>query len=182
MIQIHNFWEKNLIKRYNFVRQNCCHRWSDRMTKQKFSCTDEAIKLVQFCAIKRHFCLNKHIFLAMKRSVQKPVFWSDAAIQYPQYPKVPSVSPKVSPMKRHDLRKSRKCIDYSDSILLYYFVLSTHLECLCLGWPYAYTHTRGLQRDVFHLGWLMAPSYMRSNFIFNLWRMLSILHRLMFTC
>ncbi len=41
-----------------------------------------------------------------------------------------------------------------------------------LGWPYAYTHTRGLQRDVFHLGWLMAPSYMRSYFIFkfNLWR------------
>ena len=88
-------------------------------TKLKFSCTDEAIKLFQFCAIKRHFCLNKHIFPAMKRSVQKPVFWSDAAIQY--------------------LRKSRKCIDYSDSILLSYFVLSTHLECLCLGWPYAYT-------------------------------------------
>jgi len=73
-------------------------------------------------------------------------------------------------MKRHDLRKSWKCIYYSDSILLYYFVLSTHLECFCLGWPYAYTHTRGLQRDVFHLGWLMAPSYLRSNFIFNLWR------------
>ncbi len=78
--------------------------------------------------------------------------------------------------------KDMPCIDYSDSILLCYFVLSTHLECLCLGWPYVYTHTRGLQRDVVHLGWLMAPSYMRSNFIFNLWvwRMLSILHRLMF--
>jgi hypothetical protein len=35
--------------------------------KQKFSCTDEAIKLVKFCAIKRHFCLYKHIFLAMRR-------------------------------------------------------------------------------------------------------------------
>jgi hypothetical protein len=36
-------------------------------TKQKFSCTNEAIKLVKFCAIKRHFCLYKHILLAMKR-------------------------------------------------------------------------------------------------------------------
>jgi hypothetical protein len=36
-------------------------------TKPKFSCTDEAIKLVKFCAIKRHFCLCKQIFLAMKR-------------------------------------------------------------------------------------------------------------------
>ncbi len=28
-IQIHNFWEKNRIKRYNFFGQNFCHRWSD---------------------------------------------------------------------------------------------------------------------------------------------------------
>ncbi len=28
-IQIHNFWEKNRIKRYNFFDQNFCHRWSD---------------------------------------------------------------------------------------------------------------------------------------------------------
>jgi hypothetical protein len=66
-IQIHNFWEKNQIKRYNFVLQNFCHLWSDKKTKQKISCTDEAIKLVKFRAIKRHFCLYKHVFLAMKR-------------------------------------------------------------------------------------------------------------------
>ncbi len=138
-IQIHNFWEKNRIKRYNFVGQSFCHRWSDRKNQIKIFLHRWSDKIGPI-AIKRHFCLNKHIFLAMKRSVQKPVFWSDAAIQYPQYPKVPSVSPKVSPMKRHDLRKSWKCIYYSDSILLYYFVLSTHLECLCFGWPYAYTH------------------------------------------
>ena len=34
-IQIHNFWEKNRIKRYNFVRQNFCHRWSDRKNQTK---------------------------------------------------------------------------------------------------------------------------------------------------
>ena len=34
-IQIHNFWEKNRIKRYNFVGQNFCHRWSDRKNQTK---------------------------------------------------------------------------------------------------------------------------------------------------
>jgi hypothetical protein len=44
-------------------------------TNQKFSCTDEAIKLVKFCAVKRHFCLYKHIFLAMKRHNQFKLFF-----------------------------------------------------------------------------------------------------------
>ena len=34
-IQIHNFWEKNRIKRYNFVCQNFCHRWSDGKNRTK---------------------------------------------------------------------------------------------------------------------------------------------------
>ncbi len=29
-ILMHNFWEKNRIKRYNFVGQHFFHRWSDR--------------------------------------------------------------------------------------------------------------------------------------------------------
>ncbi len=69
------FWEKNRIKRYNFVRQNFCQRWSDRKNLTKISCTDEAIKLVKFCAIKRYSCLYKHIFLAMKR--YNRYRWSD---------------------------------------------------------------------------------------------------------
>ncbi len=51
-------------------------------TKQKFSCTDEAIKLVKFCAIKRHFCLYKHIFLAMKRYDRFRNLFFEAMQQY----------------------------------------------------------------------------------------------------
>ncbi len=34
-IQIHNFWEKNWLKQYNFVGQNFFHRWSDRKNQTK---------------------------------------------------------------------------------------------------------------------------------------------------
>jgi hypothetical protein len=34
-IQIQNFWEKNRLKRYNFVGQNFFHRWSDRKNQTK---------------------------------------------------------------------------------------------------------------------------------------------------
>ncbi len=34
-IQIHNFWEKNRIKRYNFGGQHFCHRWSNRKNQTK---------------------------------------------------------------------------------------------------------------------------------------------------
>ncbi len=34
-IQIHYFGEKNRIKRFNFVGQNFCHRWSDRKNPNK---------------------------------------------------------------------------------------------------------------------------------------------------
>ncbi len=58
-IQIHNFWEKNWIKRYNFVGQNYFHRWSDGKNQTKIffalmkryniprskSFTDEAMQL-----------------------------------------------------------------------------------------------------------------------------------------
>jgi hypothetical protein len=63
-------------------------------TKQQFSCTDEAIKLVKCCAIKRHFCLYKHIFLAMNDTVSSETYFlkrcSDTI----------SEGTKVSPMKR----------------------------------------------------------------------------------
>ncbi len=34
-ILIHNFWEKNRIKRYNFEGQSFFHRWSDRKNRKK---------------------------------------------------------------------------------------------------------------------------------------------------
>ena len=83
-IQIHNFWEKNWIKRYNFVCQNFCHWWSDRKNQTTIFLhrwSDKICKILcykaTFLSIQTYFPSDEAI-----QSVQKPIFWSDAAIQY----------------------------------------------------------------------------------------------------
>ena len=85
-IQIHNFWEKNRIKRYNFVRQNFCHRWSDRKNQTKIFLHRWSDKIGQILCYKAIFLSIQTYFPSDEaiQSVQNPIFWSDAAIQYPK--------------------------------------------------------------------------------------------------
>jgi hypothetical protein len=85
-IQIHNCWEKNRIKRYNFVRQNFCHRWSDRKNQTKIFLHWWSDKIAQILCYKAIFLFIQTYFPSDEaiQSVQNPIFWSDAAIQYPK--------------------------------------------------------------------------------------------------
>jgi hypothetical protein len=85
-IQINNFWEKNQIKRYNFVLQNFCHRWSDQKHQTKIFLHRWSDKIGQILYYKSTFLSIQTYFPSDEaiQSVQKPIFWSDAAIQYPK--------------------------------------------------------------------------------------------------
>ena len=103
-IQIHNFREKKKIKWYNFVGQNFFHRWSDRKKQTKIVLhrwSDKISQNLWISLMKRHKFLDtiglilcyKATFLSIQtyfpsdeatQSVQKPIFWSDAVIQYPK--------------------------------------------------------------------------------------------------
>ncbi len=109
-IQIHYFWEKNRIKRYNFVLQNFCHRWSDRKNQTKNFLHRWSDKIGQISCYKATFLSIQTCFPSDEaiQSVQKPIFWSDAAIQYPKVQKFCRWSDTISVI-------SRKCIEYSDS-------------------------------------------------------------------
>ncbi len=88
-IQIHNFWEKNRIKRYNLVRQNFCHRWSDRKNQTTIFLHWWSDKICKILCYKATFLSKQTYFPSDEatQSVQKPIFWSDAAIQYPKVQK-----------------------------------------------------------------------------------------------
>ncbi len=99
-IQIHNFWEKNRIKRYNFVLQKFCHRWSDRKNATKIFLHRWSDKIGQILCYKATFLPIQTNFPSDEaiQSVQKPIFWSDTI----------SEGTKVLPMKRHDLHQFSK--------------------------------------------------------------------------
>jgi hypothetical protein len=69
-IQIHNFREKNRIKRYNFLGQNFFHWWSDRKKQTKIFLhrwSDKIGPNLWIPLMKGHKFLDNMIFSAMKR-------------------------------------------------------------------------------------------------------------------
>ena len=103
-------------------------------TKQKFSCTDEAIKFVKFCAIKRHFCLYKHIFLAMKRHNRFRSLFFEAMQRYKRYSR--------GYKNRAIVQKMFEILPIFDDGLqsqlfksMAFFVSRTHLTCMLDTYP-----------------------------------------------
>ncbi len=82
-ILIHNFWEKNRIKRYNFVRQNFFHQWSDRKNRKKISQPMKRYNIPRYKSFTSEATPNRSPFSKMYR-LQR--FWKLYGLKRQNFP------------------------------------------------------------------------------------------------